>query len=220
MADTHDRQLGLDWLWIANPFIPDDDKNEDHYKFIESGTARLQILSQFMEAGNKSGRSPFVVKKEIFKEREAAIQDLRTLAADCNVLSGKWMLFPEPDTVNEVWRAVAHATARNELGIVAKVDTRASSGKERLICVYTSDFRDKDDVARVLNRLRQLELVRQGGRPIYYKSGQLFPNLDKVFLLTFSQMLGLRSAFMEEMSGRYLPRWYVICRIVVVFHLT
>lgn len=83
------------------------------------------------------------------------------------------MLFPEVGQVNEVWSTIAHATARNELGILAKVETKGSDEKkERLICVYTYDFRDKDDVARVLNRLRQLELVRTGGRQLYYKSGE------------------------------------------------
>ncbi|KAK0648801.1 hypothetical protein B0T16DRAFT_120385 [Cercophora newfieldiana] len=169
---TTNWNFGLDWLWIANPYIPDDHNSEDHELFIAGGTSRLQLLSEFIATANKSGRSPFVVKKEISKAREAAVQDIRELAATCNVLSGKWMLFPEAGRVNEVWGTIAHATARNELGIVAKVDTRVADGpkKERLICVYTYDFRDKDDVARVLNRLKQLELVRAGGRQLYYKS--------------------------------------------------
>jgi hypothetical protein len=58
------------------------------------------------------------------------------------------------------------------LGTVAKVETRVESGKARLVCVYTRDFRDKEDVARVLGRMRELELVRPGGRQIYYKSGE------------------------------------------------
>jgi hypothetical protein len=165
---------GFEWLWIANPYIPPDDRPEDHEVFISGGTIRLRLLSDFMQQAKKSGRSPFIVNKEISKERTAAVQDLRDLAANSNVLSGKWMLFPEPGRVNEVWEAIAYATARNELGIVAKVDTKGPvEKKERLICVYTYDFRDKDDVARVLNRLRQLELVRQGGRQVYYKCGGL-----------------------------------------------
>ncbi|KAK0611126.1 hypothetical protein B0T14DRAFT_571047 [Immersiella caudata] len=161
---------GFEWLWIANPYIPPDESPEDHELFISGGTARLRLLSDFIEKANKSGRSPFVVNKEISKERTAAVQDLHDLAAQSKVLSGKWMLFPESWRVNEVWEAVAHGTARNELGIVAKVETKGpTEKKERLICVYTYDFRDKGDVARVLNRLRQLELVRHGGRQVYYK---------------------------------------------------
>jgi len=87
----------------------------------------------------------------------------------------QWMLFVEPTSVNEVWARVAQATARNELGIAAKVAPREERGspRERVVCIYTYDFRDRDDVARVLHRLRQLELVRDraAGKPIYYKAG-------------------------------------------------
>lgn len=87
----------------------------------------------------------------------------------------QWMLFIEPAFVNEVWERVAQATARNELGIAAKVAPREERGsaRERLVCIYTYDFRDRDDVARVLHRLRQLELVRDraSGKYIYYKAG-------------------------------------------------
>lgn len=84
------------------------------------------------------------------------------------------MLFVEPKNVNAVWEIVARATAQNELGIAAKVAPRdpADSRRVHLICIYTYNFMDKDDVGRVLVRLRQLELVRTGGRPIYYKTGK------------------------------------------------
>lgn len=92
------------------------------------------------------------------------------------------MLFVPPSEVNAVWSVVAHATANNELGIAAKVAPRppqalgGDGGRDqrpRLICIYTADFRDKDDVGRVLRRLRELGLVKTsgGGRQIYYKTG-------------------------------------------------
>lgn len=88
----------------------------------------------------------------------------------------QWMLFVGPAFVNAVWERVAQATVKNELGIAAKVAPREERGssKERLVCIYTYDFRDKDDIARVLHRLRQLELVRDRatGKPIYYKAGE------------------------------------------------
>lgn len=85
------------------------------------------------------------------------------------------MLFVDPALVDDVWATVARATVRNELGIAAKVAPRGEgrgSSKERLICIYTYDFSDQQDLGRVLGRLRELELVRAGpGRkPIYYKA--------------------------------------------------
>lgn len=85
------------------------------------------------------------------------------------------MLFCSPAEVNDVWETIAKATANNELGIAAKVLPRTpleNSRKDRLICVYTSDFEDKADVGRVLQKLRELKLVESRGRPIYYKPGK------------------------------------------------
>lgn len=97
------------------------------------------------------------------------------------------MLFIDPAYVNDVWATVARATVKNELGIAAKVALREKSvpKKERLICIYTYDFADKDDVGRVLARMKQLDLVRTGpgSRPIYYKAGQYVYHAG-LFILT------------------------------------
>ncbi|KAK4124183.1 DUF1917-domain-containing protein [Parathielavia appendiculata] len=98
------------------------------------------------------GRSPASRQRDVADVRRETSDDLKELAASCNVVAGKWMLFSEPGYVNEVWGRVARSTAENELGIEARVETR------------------KDDVARVLNRMKGLELVRPGGRQIYYES--------------------------------------------------
>lgn len=92
------------------------------------------------------------------------------------------MLFCSSREVNEVWGIVAKATTNNELGIAAKVAPRSETDdprKDRLICVYTADFRDRGDVGRVLQRLREMKLVETRGRPIYYKPGEY--NLLYVF---------------------------------------
>lgn len=85
------------------------------------------------------------------------------------------MLFCALSEVNDVWEIVAKATANNELGIAAKVAPRSpleNPHKDRLICLYTTDFRDTADVGRVLQKLRELRLVEARGRPIYYKPGK------------------------------------------------
>lgn len=85
------------------------------------------------------------------------------------------MLFCTAAEVNQVWEIVAKATANNRLGIAAKVAPKPiedDSRRDRLICVYTTDFTDKADIGRVLKELRQLRLVESRGRPIYYKPGK------------------------------------------------
>ncbi|KAK4236932.1 hypothetical protein C8A03DRAFT_35131 [Achaetomium macrosporum] len=170
---TTDWRPGLDWIWIANPYIPPG-PGSTRAQFREGGAERLRLLDEFakmatVSAAKASGKPLNMLRKDLAKERRETVEDLRELAVACNVVTGKWMLFADPGYVNDVWARVARATANNQLGIGAKVETRVESEKARLICVYTRDFRDKDDVARVLNRMRELELVRPG-RQIYYKS--------------------------------------------------
>ncbi|KAK4108160.1 DUF1917-domain-containing protein [Canariomyces notabilis] len=139
------------------------------------GEERLALLSHFQEMARGSGMPLSVVQME----RWEAERDLRQLAVACELITGKWMLFLAPEEVDEVWERVARATAQNRLGIGAKVEIAggAETGKARLLCVYTRDFRDKRDVARVLDVLRQLQLVMLGGEQIYYKSGFCSPFL-------------------------------------------
>lgn len=83
------------------------------------------------------------------------------------------MLFSSAQHVNDTWSTVAHAIATNQLGSTAKVAPRSegSERKERVICIYTRDFSDKEDVLRVLRKIKDLGLL-DGGRPIYYKCGK------------------------------------------------
>ncbi|KAK3320079.1 hypothetical protein B0T19DRAFT_280299 [Cercophora scortea] len=172
---TTDIAPGLDWIWIANPYIPPPDPKSRPLvgAFNTRGRALLDSLTAFIAANSRptDGKSPFVAQRAIAKQREDTVQSLHDLAVECNLLSGKWMLFPQPGDVDAVWARVARATANNELGQMAKVATRtANSAEPRLICVYTKDYRDKEDVARVLRRLRELGLVRDGEKRIYYKT--------------------------------------------------
>lgn len=88
------------------------------------------------------------------------------------------MLFPTEQDVNRTWLGVCEAVADDRLGCTAKVATaghsRASSSanatsKVRLICVYTRDFSNLEDVRRVLDELCELGLASREGNGIYYK---------------------------------------------------
>lgn len=79
------------------------------------------------------------------------------------------MLFPALQDVTRVWRLVVEAVINNRLGPTAKVAPDDGRPNERLICVYTKDFRNTNDVLRVLQELDNMGLVSPG-RGIYYKS--------------------------------------------------
>ena len=73
---------------------------------------------------------------------------------------GKWLVFVQAADVDAVWEKVSAATLSGQLGLAAKVATAwqnpLARSSKRVICVYTYDFSDHEDVARVLVALRDL----------------------------------------------------------------
>lgn len=81
--------------------------------------------------------------------------------------AGKWLIFLEPDKVDEAWRTVRDETHQGTLGISAKVSTAKpnpdSRDERKVIYVYTRDWNDETDVMRVRERLRQIGFVDRLG---------------------------------------------------------
>jgi hypothetical protein len=110
------------------------------------------------------------------------------------------MLFPSPQDVNRVWRIVAEAVVDGRLGDTAKVAPAdppnpfvAAPKKQssHLICVYTRDFSDLEDVKRVLEELIELGLAPRNAADgaIYYKAdAYTYLGLDA------SNMYGLKAS--------------------------
>ncbi|HEV2377012.1 MAG TPA: putative phosphothreonine lyase domain-containing protein [Streptosporangiaceae bacterium] len=75
--------------------------------------------------------------------------------------TGKWLVFVPAARIDSWWQKIKHATEAGDLGVSAKAATvrpnpLATSPKTKLICVYTRDWHDHDDVRRVLRELRVL----------------------------------------------------------------
>ncbi|MFB7852654.1 putative phosphothreonine lyase domain-containing protein [Streptomyces sp. NPDC056053] len=78
--------------------------------------------------------------------------------------SGKWLWFPPICLLDASWETIRIATQDGLLGYRSKAATLinarpGSDESRRPICVYTHDWRDLDDVRRVLNALRDLGIV-------------------------------------------------------------
>lgn len=90
--------------------------------------------------------------------------------------AGKWMPRVSAADVDEVWVKVAAATEDGLLGTETKVSTvlsnvanpRADGPGTHVICAYTRDCRDLEDVGRVLAGLRSLGFE---GRLSYKEGG-------------------------------------------------
>lgn len=160
------------WIWARGP---DQAPSEgDVAEFVRKGTELLhgyeEEASELRAAHEKSGaKTTAGLTRKLNPLRKTLEQNLWASAQDTGVTSGKWMLFPTTDHVDSVWRTVVTALEEGKLGNTAKVATDDGSGHVRLICVYTDDFGDKEDVKRVLGALAESNLVNAESRPIYYK---------------------------------------------------
>lgn len=167
------------WIFIGNPHTKHRHTNEDLQGLKLKGTELLESFDTQKEniENSMAGKPKGTITRKITPLRSKLKLDLLTTAKEKSCTTGKWMLFPSPDHVNAVWSLIATATANDELGIAAKVATAMGNDpdKARLICVYTEDFGDKDDVKRVVERLYAMGLCsRSGGtgeaRVVYYKA--------------------------------------------------
>jgi hypothetical protein len=166
------------WIRVRNPHDPDPGASSRNISaFVSHGT---EILRRFendksdleAEHAKTKSKSTASLTRTLYGLRQQLEKDIFAAARNDGVIVGKWMLFPTVDRVDEFWASVAEATAKGELGIETKVATDAKeggSGGTRLICIYTHDYEDKEDVRRVLLKLIDLGLLDEKGRPIYYK---------------------------------------------------
>ena len=175
---THVDKHGY-WIYIANPRSKSRPTDEDRAGFVERGRKileRFQGTRSGIEA-SMAGKAKGTIGRKLTPLRKQLEADLYAAAKEKGCTSGKWMLFPMADDVNRSWSLVATATAAGELGHAAKVATDDGSGNvtPRLICIYTEDFSDKEDVKRVVGRLVEMGLVNGKGpmgeeKGIYYKA--------------------------------------------------
>ncbi|EPE34375.1 eIF4e-like protein [Glarea lozoyensis ATCC 20868] len=165
------------WIIIANPYQKRnggssseeaEDEDAQWSDFQQRGTSLLRELKTRKNEIEKVKRG-VAKSREVNAEVQRVVREILEVAGETGCVSGKWMLFVPPESVNEIWSTIALATANNELGTAAKVAPYADDDrKERVICIYTRDFRDREDVARVVRRMRSLGVV-DVSKVVWYK---------------------------------------------------
>ena len=82
--------------------------------------------------------------------------------------TGKWCIHLEKDEVDESWLKIKEACQKDQL-FLAKCTTAYSSGTQEhpqfLICVYTHDWSDTEDVQKIRQTLREIGFTQ----PLKYK---------------------------------------------------
>lgn len=166
------------WLWVGNPNPRSDQRDHcqeaDVDAFIEGGQTLLDAFSDDrtkLEDENKA-KSAGAITRKLAPHKEQLEDSILSLAVRTGTTCGKWMLFPSSEDLPRTWRLVAEATAAGRLGPTSKVATYdpAKPDSERVICVYTYNFMNHDDVRRVLDELVEMNLCsKDSSRGIWYK---------------------------------------------------
>lgn len=111
------------------------------------------------------------------------LEKLDELAQKSGILVGKWLIYRNHSEIDDVWKTIAKATFNGGLGISAKVSTAMQKGRSHVICVYTGNYLNLEDVMRVRENLRSLGFTEKlCYKPdlytylgIYYKTTPLSP---------------------------------------------
>ena len=158
------------WIWVANPMSGIIPARHDIAAFKTEGNDLLEEYTNRKARLEEKhpGKSAGTITKMLKADREWLEKSIHNLARKKDVQGGKWMLFPYSNTVDEAWQKVVKGTVDGVLGFAAKVATDDGSSPQRVICVYTEDCEDMDDVKRVLRKMQELRLIK-AEQGIYYK---------------------------------------------------
>ena len=156
--DRLDREA---WLWAHNRQDLRAEKNE-----IEAHTDNLckSIVEKYQST------------ETVKKVKDGALGSRQLYEFICNQLEkenfqgastvGKWLLMNIPASdIKNIWGKIYQATVDGELGCTSKVgkmiqtDYGQDASATYMICVYTYDFRKKEELAKVLNRLSILGVL-------------------------------------------------------------
>lgn len=88
------------------------------------------------------------------------VEALDELATKTGILLGKWLIYGDATQIDETWTKIAKAVFSGELGTSAKASTARQRQKRHVICVYTQNYLDLDDVKRVREKLREIGFAK------------------------------------------------------------
>jgi len=147
------------WITVINR------KDRQREKTVGNSKLRILILKSFNRRAIVPDPSRKVVVIGDDLEIPVKENDIDNVARESGLVVGKWLIYTPHEKINEVWKTVASSTLKGELGVDAKVSTVVQGTSEYVICVYTKDYLDVDDVKRVRKRLAELGFTQR----LYYK---------------------------------------------------
>lgn len=86
------------------------------------------------------------------------------------VAKGKWLVHATKEKIDNLWQIIALATEEGYLGSFSKVSTASLPDTAKtgihVICIYTYDSNDYEDIMRVRDMLREINIMQ----PLSYQT--------------------------------------------------
>jgi hypothetical protein len=123
----------------------------------EEATALRKVVMGFSSKVSEDGRSLWLTLEKGRYEVSLTVEAIDNLALKTGILGGKWLVYRSRGEIDSSWLTIARATFEETLGIGAKVSTaEEDTAKRHVICVYTRNYLDLDDVKRIRGLLRDM----------------------------------------------------------------
>ena len=100
--------------------------------------------------------------------------------------SGKWLIFEYKDEMDATWQKIKEGTRNGIFGTKSKVATakqnpKASNEDFKVICIYTADFDNKEDINRIEKSIRSIGIENK----LIYKLNDHVPQFPEDFSQKF-----------------------------------
>ncbi len=143
------------WVW-ANNFQPPR-RFQKRTKPDEDTTALRKVVKDFSSKVSDDRESSWLTLDKGRYKVPLTVEAIDNLARKNGILGGKWLIYRSRGEIDSSWLTVARATFGETLGIGAKVSTaEEDTAKRHVICIYTQNYLDLDDVERVRGLLRDM----------------------------------------------------------------
>ena len=152
------------WVWADSFELPVHfrKRTQPDEETIALSRAVLDCRSEVSE----DGKSLWLLLENDRYEVPLTAEAIDKLALRTGILVGKWLVYRPREEIDSAWLGIARATFNKTLGRGAKVSTsEENKAKRHVICIYTRNYLDLEDVKRVRGLLRDMGFTE----PLCYK---------------------------------------------------
>ena len=131
----------------------------------------LELTKTNLDEASNMKHGDKIMAQKLWREcNEKTIENVVEIALKCRLLTGKWMIFPsnKNTVVDAYWRKIAVGIFNKRFGdkvTTAKVSPHNEDAWSHVICIYTDNFCDQDQVLQLEDMLRRAGIFC----PLFFK---------------------------------------------------